>query len=207
MREIYPTVPYKPVVIFGLFICILSGSITPIFSFLLSKLMFEVSIGAQNTSLINTFGGIVLAVAAMDGILIGLKYFVMETTAMAWVTKIRKECFALVLSQDKSWFDRPQNSPVRLTQILIKDGDDARTLIATVLGQTFVVVAMLSVGLIWALVQGWQLTLVGFAIAPVFAVTMAVQSSLVAGCEVRNKRAREEVAKGYYEVCLLILSR
>ena len=207
MREIYPTVPYKPVIVFGLFICILSGSITPIFSFLLSKLMFEVSIGAQNTSLINTFGGIVLAVAAMDGILIGLKYFVMETTAMAWVTKIRKECFALVLSQDKSWFDRPQNSPVRLTQILIKDGDDARTLIATVLGQTFVVVAMLGVGLIWALVQGWQLTLVGFAIAPVFAVTMAVQSSLVAGCEVRNKRAREEVAKGYYEVRLLVLSR
>ena len=128
MREIYPTVPYKPVVIFRLFICILSGSITPIFSFLLSKLMFEVSIGALNTSLINTFGGIVLAVTAMDGILIGLKYFIMETTAMAWVTKIRKECFALVLSQDKSWFDHPQNSPVRLTQILIKDGDDTRTL-------------------------------------------------------------------------------
>ncbi|EPS93998.1 hypothetical protein FOMPIDRAFT_128997 [Fomitopsis schrenkii] len=58
---------------------------------------------------------------------------------------------------------------------------------------------MLGIGLIWALVRGWQLTLVGFAIAPVFAVTMAVQTNLVAKCEMRNKRAREEVAKGYYE--------
>jgi ATP-binding cassette subfamily B (MDR/TAP) protein 1 len=59
---------------------------------------------------------------------------------------------------------------------------------------------MLSVGLIWALVRGWQLTLVGFAIAPVFVLTMIVQSRLVAKCELRNKRAREDVAKGYYEV-------
>jgi hypothetical protein len=60
---------------------------------------------------------------------------------------------------------------------------------------------MLGVGLIWVLVQGWQLTLVGFAIAPVFAVTMAVQTNLASKCEVRNKRACESVAKGYYEVC------
>ncbi|KAJ8469667.1 hypothetical protein ONZ45_g16819 [Pleurotus djamor] len=59
---------------------------------------------------------------------------------------------------------------------------------------------MLGVGLIWALARGWQLTLVGFAIAPVFAITMAVQTRLVTKCEVRNKRAREDVARGYYSV-------
>ena len=59
---------------------------------------------------------------------------------------------------------------------------------------------MLGVGLIWALVEGWQLTLVGLAIAPVFAIAMAVQTKLVAKCEYRNYRAREEVAKGYYDV-------
>jgi ATP-binding cassette subfamily B (MDR/TAP) protein 1 len=58
---------------------------------------------------------------------------------------------------------------------------------------------MLSVGLIWALVRGWQLTLAGFAIAPVFAGVMAIQTRWVAEAEVRNKRAREDVAKGYYD--------
>jgi ATP-binding cassette subfamily B (MDR/TAP) protein 1 len=200
MREIYPTVPYKFVILIGLVICVLSGAMTPIFSFLLSRLMFEVSIGAQDTSTINIYGGIVLGIAAMDGLLLGLKYFIMETTAMAWVTRVRNTCFKLVLSQDKKWFDKSDNSSVRIVQILIKDGDDARTLIGTVLAQSFVVCSMLGVGLIWAMIQGWQLTLVGFAIAPVFALTMTVQTNLVSKCEVRNKRARESVAKGYYEV-------
>jgi ATP-binding cassette subfamily B (MDR/TAP) protein 1 len=202
VREIYPTVPYKYVILLGLLVCVLNGAATPVFSFLLSRLMFEVSIGATHTSTINMYGGIVLAIAALDGLLLGLKYFIMETVSIAWVTKIRNICYKLVLSQDKKWFDGTENSPVKLVQILIKDGDDARTLIATVLAQFVVVFSMFSVGLLWALVRGWQLTLVGFAIAPVFAVTMAVQTNLVSKCELRNKRARENVAKGYYEVRL-----
>lgn len=154
MREIYPSVTYKSITVLGLVIYILSGNMTSIFSFLLSRLMFEDSIGAQNTPLIDMHGGIVFAIAAINAILLGLEYLVMETAAMAWVTKIREEGFAFVISQDKTWFDRPQNTPVRLTQILIKDGDDALTLIATILGLIFVVIAMLGVGLIWALVQG-----------------------------------------------------
>lgn len=196
----WPTIPLKPVLVLGVLASIISGAMTPIFSYVLSRLQYEVSIGATDYSAINLFGGISLAVAAGDGLFIGLKYFLMEYVAMDWVNKVRKTCFNLVLAQDKKWFDKTQNSPVRLVQILIKDGDDARTLIATVLPQALVVTAMLGLGLIWALVQGWQLTLVGFALAPVFGVTMAVQTNLVAKCEFRNKRAREEVAKGYYDV-------
>ncbi|CAL1709774.1 unnamed protein product [Somion occarium] len=199
MRDIYPTIPNKPLILLGLLICLASGAMTPVFSYLLSRLLFEVSIGAKNVSLINTYGGIVLAVAAIDGLLLGLKYFIMEYAAMKWVTQIRKICLKLVLSQDKKWFDKTENSSVRLMQILIKDGDDARSLIATVLCQCFVVLAMLGIGLIWALVVGWQLTLVGLAFAPVFSLAMTVQTNLVAKCEVRNKRAREDVAKGYYD--------
>jgi ATP-binding cassette subfamily B (MDR/TAP) protein 1 len=201
VRALYPTVPYKPLVVFGVLVCLISGAMTPIFSFLLSKLFYEVATGAHDTSTINKYGFIVLSTAALDGIFIGLKFFVMESTSMSWITRVRKVCFQRVLAQDKKWFDKQENAPVRLVQVLIKDGDDARNMIAVVLGQLAVVTSMLGVGLIWALVKGWQLTLVGFAIAPVFAVTMAVQAGLVAKCELRNKRAREEVAKGYYEVC------
>ena len=121
---------------------------------------------------------------------------------MFWVTKMRNTAFRRVLAQDKAWFDKSENSGARLVQIIIKDGDDARGLIAIVLGQAVVVITMFSVGLIWALVSGWQLTLVGFAIAPVLAATMVVQTNLVTKFETRNKRAREEVAKGYYDVRL-----
>nr|GAT53256.1 predicted protein [Mycena chlorophos] len=202
VRDVYPTVPYKPLVLLGVIFALISGAMTPIFSYLLSRLFYEVAIGAQHTALINEYGAIVLSAAAFDGIFLGLKYFVMETTSVAWIARMRKTCFESVLSQDKKWFDKTENSPVRLVQVLIKDGDDARNLIAVVLGQLAVVTSMLGVGLIWALVLGWQLTFVGFAIAPVFAAAMAVQTGLVSKAEGRNKRAREEVAQGYYNAIL-----
>jgi ATP-binding cassette subfamily B (MDR/TAP) protein 1 len=199
IRAVWPTIPGKPWIALGLLAALCSGAMTPIFSFLLSRLLFEVSIGAQNISTINTFGALVLGIAALDGMLLGLKYFIMETTALSWVSAIRLKTFNKLLSQDKKFFDKSENASVRLVQIMIKDGDDARNLIAVVLGQSVVVITMLSVGLIWALVVGWQLTLVGFAIAPVFAGVMSIQTKLVNKVEMTNKRKREEVAKGYYE--------
>lgn len=212
IRAAYPTMPYKPLLALGALFAVISGSMTPLFSFMLSRLLFEVSKGAKDVSVINAFGGIVLAIAIADGLFIGLKFIVFETAAVLWVNRLRTTCYRLVLSQDKRWFDRRENAAQKLCQILTRDGDDARLLISSVISQSIVVVSMLSVGLIWALVHGWQLTLVGFAIAPVFVLTMVVQSRLVAKCELRNKRAREDVAKGYYEVgvscyvrgCLLI---
>ena len=200
--DIYPTLPHKFFLFLGFFIAAASGAVTPVFSFILSKLIVQVSAGAKDVSLINTLGGIVLALAAMDGLLLGLKYFILEKIAISWVNRLRMFCFRLVLLQDKKWFDKVDgsNGPLKLVQIFIKDGDDSRSFLATVIPQSIVVVTMIGTGLLWAMIRGWQLTLVGMAIAPVFVVTMAVQTNLVAKCEFRNKRAREQVAKEYYEV-------
>lgn len=202
LRTVYPTIPAKPIVFVGLIICLLNGAMTPIFSFLLSRLIVLVSAGGSDASMINSYGGLVLGIAALDGLLLGSKFFFMETSAMRWVTRLRDIAFSRVLSQDKSWFDRPENSAARLTQVIVKDGDDARTLIAVVVGQIVAVGAMMLIGLLWAMAWGWQLTLVGLAIGPVFVGVMGLQTNLMAKCEVRNKRAREEVARVYYESIL-----
>ncbi|QRW13275.1 ABC transporter [Ceratobasidium sp. AG-Ba] len=57
---------------------------------------------------------------------------------------------------------------------------------------------MVTVGLVWAMVMGWQLTLVGIAVGPVFGFVMVMQVRISGGIELRNKRAREEVSKQYY---------
>jgi ATP-binding cassette subfamily B (MDR/TAP) protein 1 len=205
MRSIYPTIPNKPFLFLGCLFCLFNGSMTPIFSFLLSRLLFEVSIGAQNVSTINQFGGLVLGIAAMDGLFLGLKYYVMEHCGMSWVASLRSVATQKILKQDKKWFDMPRHSASDIVQVVLKDGDDAGTLISIVWAQFIVVGAMLGVGLVWALIRGWQLTLAGFAIAPVFAGVMALQTRLVAKCEARNKKAREDVARGYYDVRLFFL--
>ena len=201
LRETYPTIPYKPLLFLGLVTCIANGAMTPIFSFLLSRLLFEVSTGAHNIPTINAFGGLLLGIAALDGLLMGSKYFLLETSSNAWITHIRRHAFRNVLAQDKKWHDRGgENAGVRVVQTMVKDGDDARNLVAVVLGEGCVVAAMVGVGLVWAMARGWQLTMVGVVVIPVFAGTMALQAALVTRCELKNKRAREEVARGYYDV-------
>jgi len=178
MRSIYPTVPRISLIFFSLVTCCLSGTMTPIFSFLLSHLLFEVSIGAQDVSNINKFGAILVGIAAINGILLGTKYFIMEICGMSWVPRIQSTALYNIIVQDKKWFDHPENVASRMVQVLVKDGEDARDLVAVVWGQCCVVFSMLCVGLVWAFIRGWQVTLIGVGLAPVFAACMAVQSCL-----------------------------
>ncbi|KAH7337541.1 P-loop containing nucleoside triphosphate hydrolase protein [Rhizoctonia solani] len=198
IRRFYPTVPNKFLVLLGLLVSLASGAMTPIFSFLLSTLMSEVAAGGRNVPLLTRYALFVLLAAAGDGITGGLKFFIMEVAAINWVTSLRERCFERILLQDKRWHDEPSHSAAHIAQVLVTDGDDARTLVAVVLGQSVTVITMVFVGLIWAMIMGWQLTLVGLAVGPVFALVMVVQVRWSGQIEFRNKRAREEVAKQYY---------
>ncbi|GLB45418.1 hypothetical protein LshimejAT787_2200810 [Lyophyllum shimeji] len=124
----------------------LSGAATPLFSFLLSLLLLEVSTGGHNTALINCLGGLVLGIVGLDGVLIGLKYCGMESAALAWITVTM-----------------------------------ARNLVTAVAGHGVLMACMLGLGLVWAMARGWEFTLVGLGIAPMFAGVMAVQTMLGGG--------------------------
>lgn len=219
VRALYPSMPYKPLFFLGILVCVLSGAMTPIFSFLLSRLLFEVSTGVQDVRVVNEYGGLVLGMAALDGLLIGFKFFLMQSLGWMWVERLREKAFARLVAMPKSFFDagvvgkeKPSASasarisPVALTQILTKSAEDAKNLVAVCAGQALVVFSMLGVGLIWAFVVGWQFTLVGLAIAPVFAGVMSIQSKLVAECERKNKAARESLASTYYDTVANIRS-
>ncbi|KIJ92373.1 hypothetical protein K443DRAFT_13655 [Laccaria amethystina LaAM-08-1] len=170
IRSVYPTIPHKPFVLLGLVGCCLSGAMTPIFS-LLSRLLFEVAIGARNVSTINE----IRWNSPQDR---SHRRHPPRLQVLHHGVFVRGFTLSKVLARDKKYFDKPANAPTRVVQVLVKDGDDAHNLVSVV----------------------WQLTLVGFAVAPVFAATtMMVRTRLVARCKIRNKGAREEVAKVYYE--------
>jgi len=91
-----------PLLVLGLLVCTLSGLITPVFSFLLACLLFEVSIAGTRRDFINQYGVIVLSIAALDGILLGFKYFFMECIADASALRVRSRASQSVLTQDSS---------------------------------------------------------------------------------------------------------
>jgi len=81
-----------------------------------------------------------------------------HSPVLPWINTLHKTILKRILAQDKKWFDKSEHSAPTIVQMLIKDGDDARNLLGSVLMQAVVVTSMLSTGLVWALVRGWQLT-------------------------------------------------
>ncbi|KAF9265397.1 P-loop containing nucleoside triphosphate hydrolase protein [Marasmius fiardii PR-910] len=204
--RMYPTIPAKPLLFLGMTFALLSGAMTPVFSFLLSKLLVLVSSGPidnEKQKVINWWGGIVLSIVAADGLMLGLKFYVMEGLSCQWINSLRLRIMTGLVNKPRVFFQSPgqtQNTPMHLTHALTSATDDARLLLSTVITQLLLVVAMFAVGLIWALVRGWELTLAGVAVAPVFAGVMALQAKAVAKCVRRAREQSENVEGGVWVI-------
>ncbi|CAO1638675.1 unnamed protein product [Sympodiomycopsis kandeliae] len=191
------TMPKKTLLVFGLTVSVMSGAITPLFSFFLAKLLATLS-SANQHSLILRYALTILGLAFAEGISCFARFSSMEMVGGYWVAHLRKVCFEKVLSQDRSWFDKETSSAQSLVTRIIKDAEDARNLIARSVGALLTVCAMVAVALIWSMSVGWQLTLIGLALAPIYIGVLGLQSRVVAHYESRNKIRREEVAKRFY---------
>ncbi|KAL1411210.1 ATP-dependent permease [Vanrija albida] len=194
----YPSIPHKTAMFVGLLTAVLQGAQTPIWSFFISKLM--TLIGAPDAAAqLPKIGGTLIGLSVSGGLFLFLQEYILQGVAAMWTAKIRTEAYERVLAQDKGWFDDPDHSPAALVQHLVKDVDDMRHLVATLLPKTVVVVMMMGLGLIWAMVAGWQLTLVGLALTPLFVAMFAGTEGILSRTEIHNKSRRENVARAFYE--------
>ena len=197
-KILYPYVPNKFIMFLGFIFCIALGTTTPIFSMLLSTLLSGLvpgsGINLPRASLM------VLLIAGIDGISQCLRYSLLQRAAMGWITQMRGRAFTLIMGQDKAWFDKGDSSVIALVNLLVKDTEDARNLLGMIAGQALAVFVMLSLGIIWALVVGWELTLAGFAVAPFFMVSLVWQSGVVDRYERVNKVLRESASKKFHQV-------
>lgn len=203
MRYYYSTLPSKLLVLLGLICGIGHGVSTPIWSFFIAKLMAIVGGGGVDPTL-TKWGLILLAVSIGQTLVYFFQEFFLFCEASKWTGVIRNRAYQKLLKQDKGWFDESANAPARLVQILIKDADDMRQIVGSVMGKIVTFISMVGLGIGWALVVDWRLTLVGLALAPLFAVMMVVQDVLVSKAEITNKARREDLARTFYEVSLAL---
>lgn len=200
----FPQLPSKYLLIMGIAASVGHGLCTPFWSNYLSNIMSVVGQGGRSPTLTqNTL--IVLGLSVGQGLSNMLQDWTLFTLAANWTAKLRLQTFNTVLAQDRSFFDESINAPSAIMQILIKDIDDMRNLMAEVIGKVIVFVVMVGFGLIWAMIVQWRLTLVGLSVGPALAVTVVLNEAMVGKAEARNKLKREAVAKTFYEVCQLSL--
>ncbi|KAM0752358.1 P-loop containing nucleoside triphosphate hydrolase protein [Meredithblackwellia eburnea MCA 4105] len=197
-RKYYPTIPNKGLFWFGMFQSVIDGAITPVFSSLLAKLITQ--LGQPNSSgIVRQTSLLILLVAAIAGLNSFLKLYVLERCGMEWICELRLRCFRQITYQPKSWHDAPENSSSILSNMLVRDAEDARTLFATFAAVFIVFVTMLTMGLVWAFVVGWELSLVGLGLLPVFAILTSSLSSLQNKLEGHNKKHRETISIKFHQ--------
>lgn len=201
IKYYYATMPSKPLVVLGLFFGIGHGVSTPIWSFFIAKLMAIVGGGGTDPTLA-MWGGVLLAISVGQTLVSFFQEYILSCEAAKWTGGIRNRAYQKVLKQDKGWFDESTNSPAKLVQILVKDTDDMRQIVGSVMGKIVTFISMVGLGIGWALVVEWRLTLVGLALAPLFAVMMIAQDVLIGKAEIVNKARREDLARTFYEVSL-----
>lgn len=199
-RKYLPMMPQKYMLAIGILSAVGHGIITPIWSSYISLLMTLVGNGGVDRASI-TINGLKLLALSLGGALAStIQYWAMERVSAQWTTSLRQRAFNKVLQQDKEFFDRSENSPERLVQILVKDADDMRPLVANVIGKFIVVISMIGLGIVWALIQGWRLTLLGLACGPFFVGVLLFNTVVLGRYEILNKGKREALGRTFYEV-------
>ena len=198
----YPTLPHKHLLFFGLLGAVGHGASTPIWAAYLAKLIQIVGDGGRSPDLMKN-ALIVLSLCAAQGFADFLQEYCLYKGAARWTGSVRRTAYTSVLAQDKAWFDETENSPARLVQTLVKDADDMRVLMGAILGKICVFTTMVGLGIVWAMILKWRLTLIGLALAPVFAIIMVANETIIGKMEIQNKSKREAIGRTFYEVCLL----
>jgi len=199
LRIHLPTVPNKWLGVVGLIGAAGHGILTPLWSKEIALLMSAVA-GSGDKSYISTVSLRVLGITIADAAALGGQFFFLEKMAGDWVKTLRARAFALVIIQPQAWFDRRENGSSRLVHTLVKDAEDMKPMVSTIIGHSAMVVVMIVAGIAWAMATGWKLTLVGLSVAPLFAIITILQSRVIGILEARNKFAREQVARTFYEV-------
>ncbi|EST09396.2 ABC transporter-like protein [Kalmanozyma brasiliensis GHG001] len=196
---LWRTIPSRALLLLGMLICVLAGTLTTIFSFILAKLLATMGRPDQSATVLR-YSLLVLLIAFLEGIFAFTRYLFMETLADEWLLTLRTSSYRNVISQDRTFFDRPSHTPARVCQSIVKDGDDARGLVGQIIGQLALIASMITLGIVWAMVVGWKLTLAGVAFGPVFLAATFLQSRVIGHYEARNKLKREIVSARFHDM-------
>ncbi|KZO99159.1 P-loop containing nucleoside triphosphate hydrolase protein [Calocera viscosa TUFC12733] len=197
IKRLFPTLPHKWAFTFGLFSAVANGAVTPLFSFFLARLLAQVALGPQGMDFtaVTVAACTVLGLIFADGLTIFLKVLSMEYVGHAWLTKLRTHIIGLVLKQDKSWHD--ENPEHKVQPLIFKAGEDTTELVSQIAPQIVTAATMLGGAMVWAMIIGWQLALVGFGLAPLFVLAAVGQFVLSMKAEHVGRKSRTVISERY----------
>ena len=176
LATVWPSLTWWPrlILLLGFSAALTHAVAIPIFSWLFSRLIstFFASDNRKKRAMSYSLG--ILGVAFGDGFGIYFMHMLLEYGGQRWVDCIRIRALAHILAQPKEFFAAKENNVSRLAESLDRNAEEMRYLLSRFAGLVFVAILMMGTSIVWALIDAWQVTLIGLVCAPyVYAVSKA----------------------------------
>ncbi|KAK4545551.1 hypothetical protein LTR36_002901 [Oleoguttula mirabilis] len=181
----------KGILLFGFYGCTVHAVASPLFSYVLSKLIGTYAIpgGDKHKQLVYSMA--ILGIAVTDAAHTWLERFLLGCVGQLWVDSVRDHAFQRILDQPKAFFDQDENSISRLTDSLDRNPEAMRDLLGNFAGLVYVGVLMCAVSVGWALSTQWKMSLIALAVGPYILGVTRLFSTVSGKWEARSNDAVE----------------
>lgn len=197
LKYCHKTIDQKFLIASGLAVSILSAVAGPIYSYCLSNLlssMIDTSVGKKSNvnQELTLWLCVVIGISVFDGITHYSSLFLLNYASEQWIVRLRKLAFGKIINQDMSFFGREPTKSAELTALLMNDTRDLRSLISDFLSVSLNLITMLMVGVIWSIISGWKLALVGVSFVPLMLLITGAYGKVL---EIYENEYKNAIAK------------
>ncbi|CAR29168.1 ZYRO0G02244p [Zygosaccharomyces rouxii] len=204
MKRMYSSSSRKGVLYLGIVCSLYAGISNPIFSYTFSYLLNGIvpdgNSDRGSSGYLLKWAFIVMGIAAADSGLTLLKEFILGYHSEIYIRTLRDDAMRKITYNRIEWLTQDNNKPSELSALLMNDLRDLRTSTSNFISfvSSFVIVS--SVGLIWAIVTGWKLSLVCISMFPLLVIFSMIYGILLKKYETEYKNTIAKLENVQYEV-------
>ncbi|CAK9439258.1 uncharacterized protein LODBEIA_P34680 [Lodderomyces beijingensis] len=201
------TIDAKLAIVTGITLSVLEGGASPVFSYCFSRLLsttMSASIGLDMSREIVKWSVVSTIIACFIGVTAYVSRFLLTYSAERWVIKLRKLVLRRINGQDMSYFFRGDIKPAKVTTLMMNDTRDLRNLVSSFLSIIITLITMVLAGIIWSIVSGWKLALVGVSFVPLIFLITSAYGRILESAENRYKTSVATLESHLYQMVTLI---
>ncbi|AMD21565.1 HFL291Cp [Eremothecium sinecaudum] len=203
LQFMFSTLRRKWLLIWGLLFSVLAGATNPIFSYAFSKLLNGLvphATGSGSPSYLFYWSIILLIITICDAAFTFFKKFILTVSSEYWIMDLRIMAIEKINQNSLNWFSLEINNLSEVTALVLNDLRDLRILVSGLLSALTTLILVAVIGITWALVSGWKLSLVCISLLPLFVILSIIYGGLLQKCEDEYKTSVAQLENCVSEV-------
>lgn len=179
-KACYSHLNHKGLLWLGIIVSVVNGAVTPIFSFVISKLIaYMVSVRLTNDSPPIMWILLAIGIAVFDSGTTYARALILGFVADRWVRDMREKAFATILLQDMEWYSNNKIETNDISTLIITHSEDIRSIVTSLLSVTATSISLALLCIIWVMISGWRLCLLGLSLVSLYYLASAFTKFVV----------------------------